>query len=241
MAFRKNGQPHGIGPAGIVVEEKGGVNVFGKRLQPSIYIIILRSGVVNCFCVAGTVSIVGIGGGDTAFGSGGQLSSILPGEGQAIPIGERIADIIVGDGLAVVSGELVLPRSVTIGVGVGGSVLVGGEDIAAGIVGVGIGFSVDGGTQQLIERVVGVTLGQHHILVHLGDVTHRVVVVQEILGGGGDQLDLRGGAVILIRIGIVIIRIEIGNRQHTGLQAAEGIVHIKTRRRGSLRRGCGGL
>ena len=62
-----------IRTAGIVVQEKGGVDIFGKRLQPSNYIIILRGGIVNRFCVTSPVPIVGIGGCDTVFGGTQQL------------------------------------------------------------------------------------------------------------------------------------------------------------------------
>ena len=68
-----------IRPAGIVVQEKGSVDIFGKRLQPSIYIIILRGGVVNRFCVTGAIAIVGIGGRDAVLGGRGQLIKVIVG------------------------------------------------------------------------------------------------------------------------------------------------------------------
>ena len=47
-----------------------------------------------------------------------QPPAVLPGEGEAVTVGEGISDLIIGDGLAVKAGQQVFPARVRVAVGV---------------------------------------------------------------------------------------------------------------------------
>ena len=56
---------------------------------------------VYCFTGANAVGVVGIGNGVIAMREGGQPPAVLPGEGEAVPVGEGVADFIISDGLGI--------------------------------------------------------------------------------------------------------------------------------------------
>ena len=56
---------------------------------------------IHGFAGSDSIWVVGIGNSVITMREGGKPPAVLPGEGEAVPVGKGVADFIIGDGLAV--------------------------------------------------------------------------------------------------------------------------------------------